>query len=119
METHPEVSANLASNMVFQRDNDIYGLAFERNIEGLLVQQADLPRPHGIPEPVAGTTFEELLDMVAVLNSKGIVPIANGAQSPYSCWAIMGCLARYGYFDRIDAITAGEDSWYNEDFLAF
>ena len=57
--------------------------------------------------------------MVAVLNSKGIVPIANGAQSPYSCWAIMGCLARYGYFDRIDAITAGEDSWYNEDFLAF
>jgi raffinose/stachyose/melibiose transport system substrate-binding protein len=118
METHPEVSANLASNMVFQRDNDIYGLAFELNIQGFWYNK-QIFREHGIPEPVAGTTFEELLDMVADLNSKGIVPIANGAQSPYSCWAIMGCLARYGYFDRIDAITAGEDSWDNEDFLAF
>lgn len=67
----------------------------------------------------APVTYEEFRTAVEKLNEKGIVPLTVGAQDNYSIWAFETMLARYGFFEKLDGLNDGSQSWVNEDFLRF
>lgn len=98
-----------------QVDGHIYGLPYQSLVTGFWYNQALFDR-YGVKVP---QRYEELLEAVKVFSKNGIVTIANGARDPYSVWGHMSLLVRYGFFDRIDNVLAGRDSFNNEDFVRF
>lgn len=97
-------------------DGRDYGIPSEVMMVGFfynkeLFQQAGIEKP-----PV---TYEEFTDAVNRLNAKDITPLTVGAQDNYSIWAFETMLARYGFFEKLDGLNAGEISWANDDFLNY
>lgn len=61
-------------------------------------------------------THEDLLEVCKTLSEKGITPVAKGSMSTWSVWCWQNIFVQYGFFDKIDAILAGEDNFNNSDF---
>lgn len=120
MAQNTDQMTKLADNMkeASNLDGFQFGLPYQPLITGLWYNKA-LFKQYNVEEPVAGTTFSQLLDMVKVFNDNGIPTIAQGAKSPFSVWAFLIGYARYGYFDKIDAIQAGTEKWNNPDFIKY
>lgn len=117
---YPNVSAALNDNMkkAFNSDGVQYGLPYQALVTGIWYNKSIFEK-NGLKFPTNGTTYEELLNDVRVLKSKGIVPIVQGAKDPYSVWAFLIALERYGYFEKIDDILAGKAKFNNPDFVKF
>lgn len=117
LEGNPDVASSLRPNMIdaFQADDVQYGLPYQPLVTGLFYNKAlfdeyDLEIPQ---------TFDELLAASKVFAENDIVTIAQGAKDPYSVWALLTWLSRYGYFEKIDDILAGDETWTNDDFIHF
>lgn len=96
-------------------DGSVYGLPYQKLVTGFWYNQA-LFDEYNVKVP---ETYEELLEAAKVFSENEITTIAKGAQDPYSVWGTMGLLCRFGYFDKIDAILAGDESFNNPDFVKF
>lgn len=96
-------------------DGSVYGLPYQKLVSGFFYNQAVFDQ-YGVKVP---ETYDELLDAVKVFQENGITTIAKGAQDPYSVWGTMGLLCRFGYFDKIDDILAGDEKFDNPDFVKF
>lgn len=92
-----------------------YGLPYQPLVTGFFCNEA-LFEEHGLGLP---STYEDLEAAAEVFAANGVTTIAQGAKDPYSVWALLTMLSRYGYFDRIDKILDGSDSYNNPDFLKF
>ncbi len=114
---YPEIAANLAQNMldVVLVDGVRYGLPCKGLVTGFWVNK-DIFEENGIDIPV---TFDEYVAAAEAFNEKGIAMISQGAKDPFSVWALMTMLCRYGYYDKIWDILDGTESYNNEDFLTF
>ncbi|MCI1209838.1 MAG: extracellular solute-binding protein [Treponema sp.] len=117
LDEYPAVAAAIPANMknACSKNGVQYGLPYQSLVTGFWYNKA-LFKKYGIPEPVNGTTYDELLSMVKKFRANGIVPVEQGAKDPYSVWGFLIGIARYGYFNRIDAILAKTDSFTNPDF---
>lgn len=117
---YPTVDGYLPQSMKDSANNDgfQYGLPYQPLVTGFWYNKA-LFEEYDVDEPVAGTTFDELTDMVDVFAANDVATIAQGAKSPFSVWAWLTAYTRYGYYDRIDDILAGTDSFNNTDFVNF
>ncbi|GHU51791.1 hypothetical protein FACS189496_0810 [Bacilli bacterium] len=96
----------------------VYGLPYRSNVTGLWYNKA-LFAQYGVKEPVNGTTYAELLQMIDTFKANGLVTIAQGAKDPFSVWNFLTGWVRYGYFDKIDAIFKGTESFANADFIRY
>lgn len=96
----------------------ILGLPYQKLVTGFWINK-DIFVDNGLQPPTNGTTFDEFLTMVETLHGKGIPVISNGAKTPYSVWAFLSAWARYGFFDHVKKIEAGEETWANEDFVHY
>lgn len=112
-----DLTSIMNENMVnsLEVDGSVYGLPYQKLVTGFWINEA-LFEEYGVKIP---ETYEELLEAAKVFSENDIVTIAKGAQDPYSVWGTMGLLVRFGYFDKIDAILAGEEKFNNEDFVNF
>lgn len=117
LEANPDISGSLRPNMVeaFKDDGVQYGLPYQPLVTGLFYNRA-LFEENGLELP---QTFDDLLAASEVFHAKGITTIAQGAKDPYSVWAFLTMLSRFGYFDKIEAILAGEEAYDNDDFVRF
>lgn len=96
----------------------VYGLPYQAQAKGFWVNK-DIFTDNGLKVPTQGTTYEELLTAAETLHSKGIATILNGSKSPYSCWSFLTGWARYGFYDHMNGISKGEDSFVNDDFINY
>lgn len=114
---YPDVAAAIPDNMknASRMDGVQYGLPYQSLVTGLWYNKA-LFKKYGVSEPKNGTTYAELLEMVQTFKKNGVTPIAKGAKDPYSVWAFLIGIERYGYFNRINSILAKKDSFANADF---
>lgn len=112
-----DLASIMNDNMVnsLSVDGSVYGLPYQKLVTGFWYNQA-LFDEYGVKVP---ETYDELLEAAKIFSENDIVTIADGAQDPYSVWGTMGLLCRFGYFDKIDAILAGEESFNNADFVNF
>lgn len=117
LDSHPELAKELRPNMVqaFEADGVQYGLPYQPLVTGLFCNKA-LFDQFGLPLP---TTFEDLENAAKVFSENGIVTIAQGARDPYSVWAFLTMMSRYGYFDKIDAILDGKEKFTNDEFISY
>lgn len=116
----PTVEAKIAAEMraMSPVDDGVFGLPYQKLVTGMWYNKA-LFKEHGVPEPVNGTSYEEFLAMIDAFNKAGVTTVAKGAKDPFSCWNFLLGWARYGYFDKIDAIFKGDESFVNEDFIRY
>ena len=114
---HPEMVENLHPNMLdsYSQEGQQFGLPYQSLVTGIWYNKA-LFEKHNLKLP---ETYEDLRTAVKVFHANNIIPIAKGANDPYSVWAFLTMLSRYGYFDKIDSILAGNESYKNVDFLNF
>lgn len=115
--TENNLSAIMNDNMLnsMNVNGSVYGLPYQKLVTGFWYNQA-LFDEYNVKVP---ETYDELLEAVKVFHENDIVTIAKGAQDPYSVWATMGLLCRFGYFDKIDTIVDGADNFNNPDFVKF
>ncbi len=104
-------------NMVNAVDVDgrIYGLPYQALVTGFWYNK-DLFDQYNLEVP---STYDDLVNCTKVFSENGIITIAQGAQDAYSVWALMAELCHFGYFDKIDGILAGNESFNNDDFRKF
>lgn len=95
-------------------DGKDYGMPSEVMMVGFFYNK-DLFAEAGIDAPPV--TYEEFMEDVDKLNAAGIVPLTVGAQDNYSIWAFETMLARYGFFDKLEGLLDGSESWVNDDFI--
>ncbi|WP_046174883.1 ABC transporter substrate-binding protein [Domibacillus indicus] len=114
---NPDIKDALNENMLntYVADGKQYGLPYQPLVTGLFYNKA-LFDQYGVKVP---QTYEELTAVTKVFEQNGITTIAKGAKDEYSVWAFLTMLSRYGYFDKIDAILAGEESYNNQDFVNY
>jgi raffinose/stachyose/melibiose transport system substrate-binding protein len=114
---HPEMVENLHPNMLdsYNQDGQQFGMPYQSLVTGIWYNKA-LFEKHNLKLP---ETYEDLKTAVQIFHAKNIIPIAKGANDPYSVWAFLTMLSRYGYFEKIDSILDGNESYNNEDFLNF
>lgn len=93
-----------------------YGIPSEVMMVGFFYNK-DLFELAGIDE--APTTYEEFTEAVNKLKEAEIVPLTVGAQDNYSIWAFETMLARYGFFQKLEGLNDGSESWVNDDFLHY
>jgi raffinose/stachyose/melibiose transport system substrate-binding protein len=112
-----EIATNIDSKLLqgYQEGGKQFGLPYQALVTGLWYNKA-LFEQYGVKIP---ETYEELLAAAKVFKSHNVVTVAKGAKDAFSTWAFLGMLTRYGYFDKIDNITAGKDKFNNPDFLKF
>lgn len=117
LDANPDVASSLRPNMVngFKDGDTQYGLPYQPLVTGMFYNRA-LFEENGLEVP---QTFDDLIEVSKVFRSKGITTIAQGAKDPYSVWAFLTMLSRFGYFDKIDDILAGSESFNNEDFIRY
>ena len=118
LSNNEDVVARIPANMIdaYKLDDGTqYGIAYQPLVTGLWVNN-DILGKYGLQVP---ETFDELKEVVKTLKENDVVTIAKGAKSPFSVWAFLIMICRYGYFDKIDGILAGEASYNNPDFLKF
>lgn len=96
----------------------VSGLPYQKLVTGFWINK-DLFEQYGLEVPHSGTTFEEMLEFVKVFQENGVTVISNGAKTPYSVWAFLSAWVRYGFFEHLDGILAGSDSFVNEDFINY
>ncbi|WP_332694447.1 ABC transporter substrate-binding protein [Halalkalibacter lacteus] len=92
-----------------------FGLPYQPLVTGFWYNKA-LFDQYNVPLP---ETYQDLKEAVKLFEEQNIVTIAKGSQDPYSVWAFLTMLSRYGFFDKIDPILAGEESYQNQGFLQF
>ncbi|MFB3167589.1 extracellular solute-binding protein [Neobacillus sp. 179-C4.2 HS] len=117
LNNHPEMVENLHLNMLdsYSLDGQQFGLPYQSLVTGIWYNKAIFEKNNlKLPE-----TYDGLKSAVQTLHENNIIPIAKGANDPYSVWAFLTMLSRYGYFEKIDSILAGNESFNNEDFLNF
>jgi raffinose/stachyose/melibiose transport system substrate-binding protein len=91
-----------------------YGLPYQGLLTGIYYNKKILA-DNGLQVPV---TFNDFLNVSKVLSSKGIVPLADGANSsPYSVWSFLRDLDNFGFQSKYKSILAGQSSYDNPDFL--
>lgn len=99
----------------FAKDGIQYGLPYQPLVTGFFYNKALFDQYEvEVPE-----TFDDLIKVAKVFDANGVTTIAKGAKDDFSVWAFMTMLSRYGYFDKIDAILKGEESFVNEDFINY
>jgi raffinose/stachyose/melibiose transport system substrate-binding protein len=110
------LTTDFNSNMLsgFRYGNVQYGLPYQVLVTGFYYNKAIFARYHlSLP-----TTSAQLISVVKVLHSHGVVTIAQGADnSSYSIWAFLIMLDRFGYQNMYKAILAGRASYDNPRFL--
>ncbi|WP_100406164.1 ABC transporter substrate-binding protein [Bacillus solitudinis] len=92
-----------------------FGLPYQPLVTGFWYNKAMFDQ-YNVPLP---ETYQDMKEAVKLFKEQNIVTIAKGSQDPYSVWAFLTMLSRYGFFDKIDPILAGEESYQNQDFLQF
>lgn len=97
-------------------DGKDYGIPSEVMMVGFFYNK-DLFEQAGIEK--APITYEEFTEAVNKLKDSGIVPLTVGAQDNYSIWAFETMIARYGFFEKLEDLNAGNISWTNEDFIHY
>lgn len=117
LENHPSILANLHPNMLdsYEKNGHQFGLPYQSLVTGIWYNKALFDK-HNLKLPV---TYDDLKIAVETFHANNIIPLAKGANDPYSVWAFLTMLSRYGYFDKIDSILEGEQSYNNDDFLNF
>ncbi|MFS0777730.1 extracellular solute-binding protein [Neobacillus sp. 3P2-tot-E-2] len=114
---NPEMVEKLHPNMLdtYSLDGLQFGLPYQSLVTGIWYNKAIFEKYHlKLPE-----TYDDLKTAVKTLHANNIIPIAKGANDPYSVWAFLTMLSRYGYFEKIDSILSGDESYNNEDFLNY
>lgn len=119
LEQYPDAAAALDASVKEAFYSSIqYGLPYQCNVEGFFYNK-ELFAELGIDEPVSGTTFEELLEIISACNKAGYTTIAQGClNSSYAVWGYLAMLERYGYSEYIDDILNGDENFNNENLLA-
>lgn len=97
-------------------DGKDYGIPSEVMMVGFFYNK-ELFEQAGIEK--APVTYEEFTEAVNKLKAQGIVPLTVGAHDNYSIWAFETMLARYGFFEKLEDLNTGADSWTNEDFIHY
>lgn len=97
-------------------DGKDYGMPSEVMMVGFFYNK-ELFKEAGIE--AAPITYAEFQEAVDKLNALGMTPLAIGAQDNYSCWAFETMLARYGFFEKLEGLNTGSESWVNEDFIHY
>lgn len=117
LKEYSETDAALDASVKEAFNKDIqYGLPYQCNVEGFFYNKT-LAKELGV-EIKNGTTFDELLDIVAKCKEKGITTIAQGNKnSSYTIWGYLAVLDRYGYSEYINDILAGDKKFNNEDLV--
>jgi raffinose/stachyose/melibiose transport system substrate-binding protein len=91
-----------------------YGVPYQGLLTGIFYNKKILA-DNGLQVPV---TFDDYLHVAKVLSSKGIVTLADGANtSSYSVWSFLRDLDNFGYESMYKSILAGKSSYDNPDFL--
>ncbi|WP_332632533.1 ABC transporter substrate-binding protein [Halalkalibacter flavus] len=99
----------------YNENGQQFGLPYQPLVTGFWYNKA-LFDQYNVPLP---QTYQDLKEAVKLFEEQNIVTIAKGSQDPYSVWAFLTMLSRYGFFDKIDQILEGEESYKNQDFLQF
>ena len=99
-------------------DGKFWGLPYQKMVTGFWINKTVFEE-NNIELPHNGTTFEEFMEIVKILDEKGITTISNGAKTPYSVWAFQTMFVRYGFLEHLQGIREGSDSFVNEDFLNY
>lgn len=117
IDENPEIKSALNDNMLntYNKDGKQYGLPYQPLVTGLFYNKA-LFDEYGVEVP---ETYEDLVEVTKTFAENGVATIAKGAKDQYSVWAFLTMLSRYGYFEKIEAILAGEESYDNEEFLKY
>ena len=96
----------------------LYGLPYQCNVEGFFYNK-EIFEELGIDAPANGTTFEQLLEIIAACNNAGYTPIAQGCMnSSYAIWGYLALMDRYGYSDYIYDILDGKEKFNNANMKA-
>ncbi len=110
------LTSHFSSSMLaqFNSGSAQYGVPYQGLLTGIYYNKKILA-DNGLQVPV---TFNDFLHVSKVLSSKGIVPLANGANnSPYSVWSFLRDLDNFGFESKYKSILAGKSSYDNPDFL--
>jgi raffinose/stachyose/melibiose transport system substrate-binding protein len=99
----------------YKDSGKLYGLPYQPLVTGLFYNKALFDK-YGVKVP---ETFEDLVEATKVFEKNGITTIAKGAKDDYSVWAFLTMISRYGYFDKINSILAGKESYDNTDFIKY
>lgn len=100
---------------VLNVDGRIYGLPCEVQANGIWYNKQIFDE-YGLEIP---QTYEELMNCCKVFRENGVTPMARGTKDNYSVWALTNIFCRFGFYDHIDAILAGEEKWNNPDYIKF
>lgn len=117
IQEHPEIKNSMKENMLntYAADGEQYGLPYQPLVTGFFYNKALFEKFElEIPK-----TFEDLIEAAKVFKQNGITTISKGAKDDYSVWAFLTMLSRFGYFDKIEAIMAGQEQYNNEDFIHY
>jgi len=98
----------------YRRGSLQYGVPYQALVTGLYYNKKILAK-YGLTLP---KTFDDLLQVVKVLHSHGVVTISQGAnQSSFSIWAFLTMLDRFGWEQKQAGLLDGSVSYDNPDFL--
>lgn len=116
---YPEVDKALdASVKEAFKDKIQYGLPYQCNVEGFFYNKEAFEKA-GVKEPVNGTTYEEMLEMIPKFQAAGITPVAQGSTDTYAIWGFLAAMDRYGYSDYIHDILDGKEMFSNENMIKY
>jgi raffinose/stachyose/melibiose transport system substrate-binding protein len=113
-----EITAKIPASLVGAlKDGDFqYGLPYQVLVTGFWYNKSIFAK-YGVKEPAAGTTFEELTEMIKTFKKNNVVTVSKGAKDPFSVWAFLTFYERYGYTNKISSILNKTEKFNNPDFL--
>jgi raffinose/stachyose/melibiose transport system substrate-binding protein len=117
LKSNSEIASSIDPKMIegYRQEGKQFGLPYQALVTGLWYNKALFDK-YGVKVP---ETYDELLAATKVFKENNVVTIAKGAKDTFSTWAFLGMLTRYGFFDKVDGITAGTEKFNNPDFLKF
>ncbi len=112
------VSSRISANALnaYRTKGHQYGVPYQLLVTGFWYNRA-LFTKYGLQSPSTATTFTDLEKDVRTFKQHGVITIAQGAKDPFSVWAFLTMLVRFGYFNKIGAIMSHHASYNNADFL--